>query len=833
MAKGGEDQDLREAQKRIEKAARDGAKTLGLNGLGLTMLPPEIGSLTALQTLDLHHNRLTALPPEIGSLTALQTLDLNHNRLTTLPPEIGSLTALQALNLSSNRLTTLPSEIASLSALQTLDLYSNRLTTLPPEIGSLTALQALNIYNNELVALPPEISSLTALKTLNLNSNRLTMLPPEIGSLIALQVLQLSNNQLTTLPPTIATIGKLIELNLTRNNLARFEVSLGDFQRLEQLHLGGNGVLKLSGQLGTLEKLKRLNLWGNGLAALPKELGTLPALEYLNLHTNRLSSLPSTLNELSSLKELYLHNNPALGLPAEVLGPSVSDTQTERQKAKSPKQILQYYFDVIESGVPLQECKLIVVGRGGAGKTTLIKRLQKAAYDPKERETHGITISGLTFDGEAGAVKARVWDFGGQVVLHSMHEFFMTARSLYLLVLGERDDMLERDAAYWLQLIRSYAGEAPVIIALNKSEGRQRLFDRKSLEKTYAPILGWVSTECSEPDDGKAGIDQLRRQITATIDGPTMDSVRRKFPTKWAEIKGYLEDMSDSFVDYKAYQRICRERGEKSKESQQWLSSDLHDLGVALNYQNDPRLKETSVLRPDWLANGIYAVLRANDRDKNLPPEFDQQLAVDGKVTLASLERIYAKAEHWKMLRSADYPIEKRRFLLRLMDAFHLSYSLDDKEEVHLVPTLLPANPPEGSDEPEAANRLRLRYEFQVVPAPLIPWFIAKTFSLIPGKLHWRRGAMLQYANARGKLWTTQDERYVFVTVAGSPDDARQLVSMVRGTLRELFEGYKGLDVVEQHEYEGSWVPRATLEKLGILKPEETDEPDFEMVGEG
>ena len=28
-----------------------------------------------------------------------------------------------------------------------------------------------------------------------------------------------------------------------------------------------------------------------------------------------------------------------------------------------------------------------------------------------------------------------------------MHEFFLTARSLYLLVLGERDDMAERDAA--------------------------------------------------------------------------------------------------------------------------------------------------------------------------------------------------------------------------------------------------------------------------------------------------------------------------------------------------------------------------------------------------
>ena len=80
-------------------------------------------------------------------------------------------------------------------------------------------------------------------------------------------------------------------------------------------------------------------------------------------------------------------------------------------------------------------------------------------------------------------MQARVWDFGGQHVLHAMPEFFLTARSLYLLVLGERD------AAYWLQLIRSYAGPAPVVVALNKSGGRAREMDRRTLEDKCGPIL--------------------------------------------------------------------------------------------------------------------------------------------------------------------------------------------------------------------------------------------------------------------------------------------------------------------------------------------------------
>ena len=287
--------------------------------------------------------------------------------------------------------------------------------------------------------------------------------------------------------------------------------------------------------------------------------------------------------------------------------------------------------------------KLIVVGRGGAGKTSLIKRLKGEPFDAHEGETHGINIRELELACADGPVQARVWDFGGQHVLHAMHEFFLTARSLYLLVLGERDDMAERDAAYWLQLIRSYAGPAPVVVALNKSGGRAREMDRRTLEEKYGPILAWVPTECSEPDPGKSGIDALSVALTKATDG--MEEVRRRFPAKWFEIKKWLGDMKDSYIDYDTYAARCAELGEPDPAKQEELAAWLHDLGVALNYGRDPRLRDTTVLRPDWLANGIYAILRAND------PRHEKPLAPDGIVDAgepwANLQRC-GKAEDAK-----------------------------------------------------------------------------------------------------------------------------------------------------------------------------------------
>jgi internalin A len=733
--------------------------------------------------LDLEGLSLTTVPPEIGLLANLAILKLGKNQLATLPSEICQLTGLVELILSGNNLATLPPEIGQLTKLVTLSLSKNQLATLPPEIGQLTDLANLSLGKNQLATLPPEIGQLTELRHLTLNRNCLTMLPSEIRQLTALSQLQLQRNQLTMLPP----------------------------------------------EIGELTALRSFSVSSNRLTTLPREIGHLTALWTLWLENNQLTTLPPEIGQLTALKYLYLHDNPGLGLPVEVLGPAWKATLSVSNMPKPPREILAAYFRIMgEAGEPLSECKLIVVGRGQAGKTSLIKRLSGQPYDPHEAETHGITIQKLEFNGERGDVTARVWDFGGQVVLHSMHEFFLTARSLYLLVLGERDDMLERDAAYWLQLIRSYAGDAPVVVALNKSAGRQRHFDKETLERTYGPILGWVATECSEPDAGQGGITELRQTLTAALDSDHMDDVRRKFPKKWHAIKADLETMTESFLDYNVYAERCRKLGEADAKEQTALAGDLHDLGVALNYARDPRLRDTTVLRPDWLANGIYAVLRANDLDDKLPTALNVALAPDGIITAESLARIHQKAEAWKMLKAEDYPADKRDFLLRLMDLFHLSYPLDDAGQKQIVPTLLPLNPPPGTDEPEDADRVRLRYEFQVVPAPLIPWFIARTFSLIPQRMHWRRGAILVYGNARARVWTTQDERYVFVTVAGEPGDRDELVTMIRGTMHDLFAGYRGLQVTEQHEYENEWVPRATLEKFGRLEPDSSPQLDDE-----
>jgi Leucine-rich repeat (LRR) protein len=764
------------AEVKIEEARLSGEKKLDLSARWdakdsqqLTELPESLGQLTRLQTMDLSGNQLTELPESLGQLMQLQTLYLSRNQLTVLPDWLGQLTELQELDLSRNQLAELPESLGQLTQLWALKLSNNRLTVLPESLDQLTQLQTLLLAGNQLKELPESLGHFKQLQLLDLSNNRLTELPESVGRLTQLRVLSLYVNRLTELPDELGKLTQLRALRLERNRIERIPRWIGQLKQLTRLYLGYQGSER-----------------GNPLVDLPIELRDLTKLEILDVS-----------------------NCPNLNLAPEIVA-----------KRHSPREILDYYFSTRgDRGSALRELKLIVVGRGGAGKTSLVKRLNRQPLDPTESETHGINISPLKLMCHDGPVTARVWDFGGQHVLHAMHEFFLTARSLYLLVIGEREDMAERDAAYWLQLIRSYAGSAPVVVALNKNAGRPREMDRESLERNYGPILAWVPTECSDGFDET--IENLRAALNKAADG--IKEVRNLFPAKWWNVKEWLENMDEPYLDFARYQERCRELGEQDPQQQERLASWLNDLGIAINYANDERLHDTTVLRPDWLANGIYAILRAND------PHHEQPHAPDATLTSMRLGPIYAGAEKLKMLKAADYPETKWSFLLQLMKLFQLAFPIDDTGKKLLVATLLPVEPPPDCDEPDAEDRTRLRYEFAVVPGPLLPKLLVRTFSLIDAERRWRRGAMLRFGQARARVWTTQDERWVRITAVGEGADRKELVTMVRVTLRKLIAEYRNLQAVEQWEYEGEWVPRRTLERMGVLSPDD-DSNDGEEV---
>ena len=51
--------------------------------------------------------------------------------------------------------------------------------------------------------------------------------------------------------------------------------------------------------------------------------------------------------------------------------------------------------------------------------------------------------------------------------MHATHQFFLSRRSIYIIMLNAREDP---NPEYWLNHIKSFGGNSPVIIVINKTD---------------------------------------------------------------------------------------------------------------------------------------------------------------------------------------------------------------------------------------------------------------------------------------------------------------------------------------------------------------------------
>jgi internalin A len=773
---------------------------LYLSGNQLVALPAELGRLSSLEQLYLQENQLVALPAELGRLSSLQELYLHENQLTTIPDEMGQLSNLHTLYLHENQLAAIPSDIGKLANLRTLYVHDNQLEAIPAELGQLANLQTLSLHSNQLAAIPAGLGHLANLKAISLHNNRLAAIPAELGKLASLRALSLQDNQLRAIPAELGRLANLQTLSLQDNQLRAIPAELGQLANLQTLSLQDNQLAAIPAELG---QLVNLDLSGNQLAAIPAELGRLADWRTLNLSPNRLDNFPEPREIRWALTAFYLHGNSALGLPRELLGPTAEEVGLNNLSPANPAEILEYDARTKANGRPLNEAKLILVGKGAVGKSSLVEKLIHGTFVHGKAKTEGINIERWELPLGGDPVRLNVWDFGGQEIMHATHQFFLTERSLYLLVLNGREGKEDLEAEYWLKLIASFGAESPVIVVLNKI--REHAFDlnRSALLRKYPNIKGFVRTECS--DD--TGIEELKTLICQETD--SLDELRVKFPGEWFSVKDLLATTKENYLSFDRYRELCGEHEITNSRHQEMLARYLNQLGIVLNYRDDPRLKDTHVLNPHWVTNGIYKILNSPLLEAN-----------HGEIELKDIAEILAPS---------DYPMHMCRFIFDLMKKFDLCYSYPGDDCHYLIPELLPKNEPEQGSEFDLAECLNFQYQYPVLPEGLLPRFITRTYHLSLKEPHWRSGVILNFENARALVKADATERRVFISVNGdSAESRRRLLAVIRSDFERIHQDIKNLNPLEFIPLPG--LPDQTVPYQDLVVMEQKGMKEFPKV---
>lgn len=545
-------------------------------------------------------------------------------------------------------------------------------------------------------------------------------------------------------------------LDLGNCGLTEVPEEVGELVWLEELHLNqGHRSINTS----TIKGSAYIDEYGNVIEGQLYEWRKW--IDTMNIGPiNQIVSLP---NSIIKLKNLYL-----LSIDIDF----IKTPPPEIIKQDLPA-ILRYFEDLEKSGEDqIYEAKLLLIGEGGAGKTTLCRKLfDPEAELPQEKDrTKGIDIHPLYFDipgREDKPFRLNIWDFAGQGKYQSAHSFFYTHRSLYVLVDDTRT--LNENEAYralysnWLQTAELFGGQSPVLVLHNEKEGCARLgFSLGGFQERF----GFVHGELFRINLGggdTAKIEDLRRQIERQA--LALPHIGDTVPKTWVKVREAIEVErgKQPYISAERYEALCEEAGISDPLRQSDLSRYFHDLGVFLHFQDNPLLRRDVFLQNQWVTDAVYKILD------------DTQIAgaQRGRFDKTDLARLWSEGAYR----------QRRDELLALMLQFELCYPVQDTD-TYICPQLLPGDVPKyelGEGVP-----LQLKYEYGFMPKGLLYRLVVRLHRHIAqGQTAvWNSGAVLERQGARADLIESLDRRTISVRAMGLR--AKELITIINEEVERL-----------------------------------------------
>ncbi len=528
-----------------------------------------------------------------------------------------------------------------------------------------------------------------------------------------------------------------------------------------------NKIQEIPKEIVKIKRLAKLNLENNKVIKINENIANLKRLKYLNLNNNKLKELPERVANMHGIEELKISNNPFDMLPPEIVARGIDSVRN--------------FFKELKEQDFIYEVKLLIVGEGRVGKTCISKALVKEDYIlEEETSTEGINIGRWVIPKDEiqeinpkieRDFQINIWDFGGQEIYHSTHQFFLTKRSIYLLVTESRKEDSHDDFFYWLNIIKLLGDNSPVMMALNKCDQPTKELPIKEYQSAFNNIISF--DKISLKNENRKDFNEFRTSLKKIAS--ELPHIGNPLPKVWVDIRRDIEELKLSGLNYISqceYLNICKKHYRK-KDSALFLSEYFHDLGVIIHFQRDVDLKDIVILNHEWITKGVYKVLD----DKSV-------IKQKGRFSYDDIERIWSNEEHKNKIRE----------LISLMKntKFDLCFELENGE--FLVPRLLPVDEVEHNWHTSTENtKFEFRYKF--MPKGIVARLIVKMNSDILDEKFWRYGVMLQYDETNAIIKEKYFDSKITIELSGK--NKREFLYLIRKTIFEIHNDFNKLEVSE------------------------------------
>lgn len=598
------------------------------------------------------------------------------------------------------------------------------------------------------------------------------------------------------------------------------------------LDLSELGLWELPIEIETLNGLVYLNISNNNISSLPPEINSLKSLRTLDISNNNFRHLEFDYTQLTGLVEINLTSNDFEHIPECCLSlPFIDNIEIEDNPLikRVPPEIRSDGFwavaDFLFNTKKLSEtrrmfaAKLLLVGNGEVGKTSLLKKLLHRKFKlelGKEQTTHGINIKKWILECKFEAIEPyyseyedrfysfeerdsdekpegvdleeylrvtnemtglyihrqvnlNVWDFGGQAIYHSTHQFFLTARSVYLLIWDPRKNEYQISLEYWLNTIKQLGKSSPVIVIMNKSDIRIENIDEVYFRKKFPNIHSFIKVSCLK----SYGVNELRDEIKEVVSH--LPHIGDRLPKSWIFVKDDLISRSkENYITEEEYFSVCKHYQLPPLRAQ-FLSNYLHDLGIILHFKNDKLLSNIVILNPEWVTGAVYALLDT------------RQIQIsNGRFEFSDLDKYWNRE---------IYPIGKHHELVRLMEKFEICFNVLGTS-AYIIPALLPISFV-NDNEPNRPN-LQVKYQYNFMPSGVLTRLICRVYNLLQPKKYSKTRVKLKYESTEAVILNNHQEQELKISLFG--EEASELLGILKNHIKQIHESLNLKEDIDFHE---------------------------------
>jgi internalin A len=763
--------------------------------------------LKSLTSLDLSDNEIIDIS-FLKDLKSLTSLDLSGNNIRNISflKNLSSLTSLNLRNIENNvsfvkKLTFIDSNwhmgisfsvLKFLKGLTSLDLRGNNIRNIS-FLKNLNSLTSLSLNNNKISDISclknlnsltfidlrlNKISDISFLKNLNsltllsLSDNKISDIS-SLKNLNSLTHLNLANNKISDIS-SLKNLNSLTHLNLANNIISNFSF-LKDLNLLTAIDLSANKISDFS-FLKDLNSLTILDLVSNNMSDI-SFLKDLDLLTTIDLSDNKISDI-SSLENLNNLTRLALANNFIKKIPQwltnsvmEILVDSRFKTydcnlygnplqEPPLEVVKQGKAAICNYFAQLDTQGKdyLYEAKMLIVGEGEAGKTTLSHKIQDptCALPHIDDQTKGITVQPHHFsipdktDRIPRPFQLNIWDFGGQEIYHYTHRFFLSKRSLYILVADNRKD--DTDFNYWLNIIELFAGDSPIMVVLNEKGDIKRNLNRADLRSRFSDSLKDIQSvnfKTQEETDTFKRTQRLSdiRNLINTIEfqAANLPHIGEPIPARWVDVRQAIETDPRYHIYLEQFEELCQAQNISNDQDITVLLSYFHDLGIVLHFKDNPFLRNRVILKPTWATQAVYRIF-----------DHDDIKAKQGRFTRQDCAQIWHDPQYRNM----------QDVLIELMKNFQLIYEIGTTGNL-VAPQMLPSNAPNYPWANEHNSRMEFRYDL-FMPKGIFWIFVVNMYRYIVNHdWVWRNGVILEREGTRAEIIENLFERRIYLRFVG------------------------------------------------------------------